>query len=1069
MKLVAGELASKYRLERQLGQGGMGSVWLASDARLGRRVAIKFLDAPVANAGELRTRLLREARTIATLRNEHIVDIYDVDVLDDDTPYIVMEFVAGDSLSAYRGSHLEPGVVVDYILQACIALAEAHAIGIVHRDIKPDNMILMTDAPLGPQIKVLDFGIAKAATSFSSTDSFVTGENTIMGTPGYMSPEQTRSSSDIDARTDIWSLGCVLYELISGAPPFQGASFADVVAAILTREPAPLPAVISGGLQAVISRCLAKRPEQRFANVAELAIALRPFAADGDAAAQTVTRCRNYLGLGAHAAHTVVGSAEPRPKKPARPDAPGSVRSDRPASLRTTTTAGEPWHALEAAIPLEMSPTKEALMGLFAQRFVSSVAVSAGIVKLIVADAPHAPSDHDWFAIFMGNEQQDSVQDAGILGKKTFAAYVKPLRAYIGALGSKTTKIAIVVSASGELGEGVRATITDFRRDMDTIVVPIWLREIERAYRQNRLSDIVEHRLHDLHAQHNPFETPAADVDPMRYVGMGELVNQILVSLQTRRRVISILALPGSGKSTLVKLVQYSLPAREFLVIRCGDIGTTVAALNSELFSALDQLAGAATRLDTIPDASMQETLAAKLEALKHRVPRERLAQTLGSLQAGNIPIVVLEDADWFVAQIVEGEKDARDLWVALGEMSARRKLDLMISSVRGGELERAAFGAWRNPVRPQSVAVPQLSLRDVSYLVAELGAGTALFSPAAMQKLHATTNGHVGMLLALCSEAYRAARDAIEAGPLDVVVVEASHVSNASRRLAAVQRPIGTMFDAVLLDDERHLLYALSGKPRTLAHIKGLLAEPAALGTALEALEALGLVTHDGRRYGVAIPLLAAWAHAHFAPAPSYAEGRWQRKTKLIAIGAALSAVIFAAYVVLRRGQRTVARVTAGDGCTYMVDHPTRADYGTPVTAYVNRECGKPSAAQVQLIAYMSQSTISEVPEPGPATPCAAKYCSYERRLVLKEQASPVYQFKVTGGDQEVMTFSLERDALAGLKDWLAQIMSMISVVPVALGLGLAFYTDLLKAIRGWWRRAPLAGAPGPAKPDEA
>jgi len=1056
MKLVAGELASKYRLERQLGQGGMGSVWLASDARLGRRVAIKFLDAPLANAGELRARLLREARTIATLRNEHIVDIYDVDVLDDDTPYIVMEFVAGDSLSAYRGRQTEPGIVVDYILQACIALAEAHAIGIIHRDIKPDNMILMTDAPLGPQIKILDFGIAKAATSFSSTDSFVTGENAIMGTPGYMSPEQTRSSSEIDARTDIWSLGCVLYELLSGGSPFQGASFADVVAAILTREPAPLPPVVSRGLQAVIRRCLAKHPDQRFANVAELAVALRPFAGDADAAAHTVTRCRNYLGLGAHVAQTVVRSAEPRTRKQARQDTSGSARVVGPATLRTTTAAGEPWHALEAAIPPEMSATKEALMGLFAQGFASSTSVSRGVVKLAMPDAPHAPSDHDWFAIFMGDEQLDSAQDAGILGKKTFAAYVKPLRSHIEELGSKTTKIAIVVSASGELGEGVRATIADFRRDMDTIVVPIWLREIERAYRQNRLSDIVEHRLHDLHARHNPFETPTADVDPMRYVGMGELVNQILVSLQTRRRVISILALPGSGKSTLIKLVQYSLPAREFLVIRCGDIGTKVADLNSELFSALDQLAGTAARLDTIPDASMQETLAAKLEALKHRVPRERLAQTLGSLQAGSIPIVVLEDADWFVAQIVEGEKDARDLWVALGEMSARRKLDLMISSVRGGELERAAFGVWRNPVRPQSVAVRQLSLRDVSYLVAELGAGTAMFSPPAMQRLHAITNGHVGMLLALCSEAYRASRDAIEAGPLDVVVVEAPHVSNASRRLAAVQRPIGTMFDAVLLDDERHVLYALSGKPRTLAHVKGLLPGPSALGTALEALEALGLVTHDGRRYGVTIPLLAAWAHAHFAPAPSYTEGRWQRKTKLIAIGAALSAVIFAAYVVLLRGQRTVSSITAGDGCTYMVDYPTRADYGTPVTAYVNRECGKPSTAQVRMTAYMSQSTIRDVAEAGQATPCATKYCSYEKSLILKEQASPVYRFNIAGGDHEIMTFSLERDAMAGLKDALAQIMSMISVVPVALGLGLAFYTDLLKAIRDWWRRAP-------------
>lgn len=279
-------LADKYRIERKLGEGAMGFVLQATHLGLDEAVAIKLMRPEVQSMEGALARFAKEAKIAARIRSEHVAKVLDVGQLEHYGPYIVMEYLEGSSLAELLDARLLDGRgplaadrVIEYVLQACEALAAAHAIGVTHRDVKPDNLFVTRHGGL-ETLKLLDFGISKAAlTGFAlggaaptSTVSFV------MGTPLYMSPEQLRSSPDIDARTDVWSIGAVMFELLCGAPPFDGASIPEICAAILDAPPGELPASVSAPLRAIVLRCLEKEPDQRFQTVAELAAALVPLA-----------------------------------------------------------------------------------------------------------------------------------------------------------------------------------------------------------------------------------------------------------------------------------------------------------------------------------------------------------------------------------------------------------------------------------------------------------------------------------------------------------------------------------------------------------------------------------------------------------------------------------------------------------------------------------------------------------------------------------------------------------------------------------------------------------------------
>jgi serine/threonine protein kinase len=285
MPFQAGQLINgKYEIVELIGVGGIGFVVAALHVELGEKVALKFLRPEALANHEAVGRFAREARASAQIRSEHVVRVFDVGHLPDGAPFIVMEYLDGKDLDAVvrEQGALPIKLVVDYVLQTCEALASAHASGIVHRDVKPENLFLSYRAQGMDIIKVLDFGISKVALTGSAFESRhpLARTTMAMGSPIYMSPEQIRASQDIDVRTDIWSLGCVLYELLTGTPAFDAPSITQVSAMILEKEP---PSLLLGcpsaptGLDAIVQRCLSKDPIMRFQNVAELAIALYPF------------------------------------------------------------------------------------------------------------------------------------------------------------------------------------------------------------------------------------------------------------------------------------------------------------------------------------------------------------------------------------------------------------------------------------------------------------------------------------------------------------------------------------------------------------------------------------------------------------------------------------------------------------------------------------------------------------------------------------------------------------------------------------------------------------------------
>lgn len=271
-------VAAKYRVDRHLGAGGMGAVIAAEHLDLREQRAIKFMLPSLATNGAAVERFLREARAASRMRSQHVVRVHDIGRLESGVPYIVMELLDGVDLRSLLRTkpQLPIELAVSYLHQACEAIGEAHALGIVHRDIKPANLFLTT-GPRGEDcIKILDFGIAKVLES--AVEEPLTRTFEAFGTPSYMSPEQMRSAHATDERSDVWSLGVLLYRMVTGREPFSGDTVTAICSSVAADEPArpsaarpDLPLV----LEDIILRCLSKNPGGRFNNAIELRNALQ--------------------------------------------------------------------------------------------------------------------------------------------------------------------------------------------------------------------------------------------------------------------------------------------------------------------------------------------------------------------------------------------------------------------------------------------------------------------------------------------------------------------------------------------------------------------------------------------------------------------------------------------------------------------------------------------------------------------------------------------------------------------------------------------------------------------------
>ncbi len=282
-------LSNKFRVERVLGIGGMGVVVAATHLQLQQLVALKFMLRTAMQYPDNVARFEREARAAVRLRSDHVAKVTDVGRLDDGAPYMVMEFLEGEDLDRYlkRYGPLPIQTAVDFVLQAAEAIAEAHALGIVHRDLKPKNLFLTQRLNGEPLVKVLDFGVSKVV---GTEELSLTATTQVLGSPSYMSPEQLRASRDVDQRTDIWALGAILYELLTGSVPFPASTLTQLTAMVISEPPRPIETLrhdLPPELRQAIMRCLEKPVDLRFQSVADFAAALAPFASAGSVALAT--------------------------------------------------------------------------------------------------------------------------------------------------------------------------------------------------------------------------------------------------------------------------------------------------------------------------------------------------------------------------------------------------------------------------------------------------------------------------------------------------------------------------------------------------------------------------------------------------------------------------------------------------------------------------------------------------------------------------------------------------------------------------------------------------------------
>jgi len=387
-------IAGKFRVERVLGEGGMGFVVAAKHLQLGQRVALKFLHARAATP-ETRTRFLREARNTARLKSRHVARVLDVGTADDGTPFMVMEYLEGTDLLALatKQKHIAPEQACEFVIQACEAISEAHALGIVHRDLKPANLFLTTGQSGETVVKVIDFGVSKALHDAGGsltpepdfhplwkTNTLVTKATDLLGSPSYMAPEQFVSAASADARSDIWSLGVILYRLVSGELPFDGSSLAALMRSILTD---PIPRLSEAfpsaprGIDDAVARCLVREPDDRLASVQELAKLLAPFASG--TALPSVERAALLGETPSMAPRSIPRSLPPPPPPPSR-------RLPAPPPLRAITPLPRSSRARPLSEPVASGQSRTAPTRVVSRRRRGVKALDRGVARSLHID-----------------------------------------------------------------------------------------------------------------------------------------------------------------------------------------------------------------------------------------------------------------------------------------------------------------------------------------------------------------------------------------------------------------------------------------------------------------------------------------------------------------------------------------------------------------------------------------------------------------------------------------------------------------------------------------------------------
>ena len=339
-RIIGTIVGGRYKVERKLGEGGMGAVYLAHHEAIGKKVAIKCLTSEMAAHKQVVERFKREARAATAAGNEHIIDVTDMGELPDGSPFIVLELLEGEELTELieRDAPLPVGRCVKILLQVCDALQAAHDAGIVHRDLKPDNIYLLSNRSTPDFVKVLDFGISKFSEKGAlGGEKKLTATGMTMGTPHYMSPEQAQGFSTLDHRTDIYAMGVILFEMLTGDLPFDAETYPLLVVEIAC-NPAPNVCLrrpdVPSDVDRVIQKCLAKDMEDRYPSAQALAEALAKF--------EKITTKPELAGAkpGKVDRDSATAVAKPTPSQPRKAESPPTLSEAPPAVEKRSLTQG---------------------------------------------------------------------------------------------------------------------------------------------------------------------------------------------------------------------------------------------------------------------------------------------------------------------------------------------------------------------------------------------------------------------------------------------------------------------------------------------------------------------------------------------------------------------------------------------------------------------------------------------------------------------------------------------------------------------------------------------------------
>ncbi len=1093
-----GSTIGNYQIRHRIGEGGMGTVFLAEHVLIGRRAAIKVLRPELSKNEDVVRRFLNEARATTAIDSPGVVQIFDFGTTPDGVVYIIMELLEGETLGQRirREGALEPARTLRIMRQICAALANAHARGIVHRDLKPDNIHLVPDKdmPDGERTKILDFGIAKMASEMAAS-AYSTMAGTLLGSPAYMSPEQCRGQK-VDHRSDIYSFGCIFFEVLTGRVPFHEESVADVLVAHLKNEPqAPseLNDRVSDKIDELVLCCLQKRAEARFASCDLLLVAL------DDCAAQEAS---------SRPSRRLLGTA---------PQAATIIRIDAGGGAGGLQHQLHSWERTRALLAAELKPVlpdglkrAEPLLLDFLLELFESAERMGDMLRLRPAAAIKDLAQREHFAIFL--DETDRLPEEPLLQLKTqaFTTKVSPLVAALAQTKAPDGSVLLVVSSASQLGAGVRERSFTLRRDKGVFVVPLALPEIQRATGRREARLLLLNRIAELHAVSDPFSIEEPSIDPTRCFGLFREISALVEHISAGGRVVEISGPPGSGKSTVLAMAEYGCAqesvVRKYVHLNCSELAhrdpqraalelrdrawsahfpvlqhfeTTILLDPSQPPSEADADApepdarepGAPPLPSPLPvdiRATLMQLLAPPREP--RSAPPRRRPRPGTSPEAPQL-VLILEDADWLIRMTSLDNPDteqrglALEFWRTLFELCKSNGHTALVTCVRG--MPTQTHEPLERQLAFKRIQLGPLTLAESNLVASSLGQTVGMrFSRWALRRLHRESGGNVYALRLLCSALVRMIFIERGKSPLAISTIDTGEIDDAAKRVAEAGNSFRVHVEGWLDGTERLVLqHVARERPRSVRQVRKALHEVTTaekLERAHSNLELMGFIGHRRGRQRVTIPLLERWVTVHLDPPRPRKVAIENRRITTLTLGFVTTALIFGLYWTWSGSSRSLAEQGDVATCKYELDYPNRIGEDETVEITAHRTCAVPPAIKPTLKGYLSSfHSIVEL-----SSDCTEKEGSCATRYQLKaaRQARPHYKVRLHVADAAVVEASMKRDSFVRWRKLGESGLQVVAFLPLILALVLTYFRDVKRSLLGLLGRgeppAPAANA---------